>query len=122
MLVRLAGAPLDDVDCQRGGAHLEFYVLQFARSEADIDALLAALRVACAALPEHRPEEKTPRDPELALRRTALSRLRGQVDSGLIDVRLRGLHDATVALLRAEHEHHLHVHAQRADRRMRTRG
>lgn len=57
--------------------------------------------------------ESSSDDPMRTAKCATADRLREQIDSGLLDWRLNDLRERTIALLRAEHEHHQYVYAAR---------
>lgn len=122
ILRSLGGGPCDASD----DTFTEFLVLKLVRTDADIDAVLDAVRAAIPKLMvnvgrraeppwwagmkgiEHEKYERLD-----AARWAVEDVLINQVESGLLERRLGELRERTVALLRAELEHHQYVHAMR---------
>lgn len=115
VLLGLGGAPIDSFDDSWYRKLTEFRVLQHARTYADINAIMDELRAVFPRLRTITPcgAVSPSNDPYQVSKTAAQNRLREQLDSGLLEWRLNDLREQTIALLRAEHEHHRYVHAVR---------
>lgn len=115
LLLLLGGAPSSTSEDSSYLKLAELRLLQHARTCADVDAIIDEMRAACSWLLTPSNGGSLSNDPYDVAIRTAEDRLREQLDSGLLEWRLNDLREQTIALLRAEHEHHQYVYAARRD-------
>lgn len=122
ILLSLGGGPCENYE----DTFTEFAILRLVRTDTDIDAVLDAIR---AAIPRINKEIGRRAEPPWwanevgdrrveferlgAMTRAAEDRVVEQVESGLLERRLGELRERTIALLRAELEHHRYIHAAR---------